>query len=123
MSENTKQTKTDKGWSVTWANIYLDQSQKEAAKLFCADPERVVNMAETLLTDGYTISFAFSEKSDSVVCTLTGKTCSEENKGVAMATHAGSMESALFRALYKHYVVCDNRSWLEVAASFSYPQP
>lgn len=123
MSENTKSNKTDKSWSVKWANIYLDQAQKEAAKLFCADPERVVNMAETLLTDGYTISFAFSEKSDAVVCTLTGKTCSEENKGVAMATQGGSMESALFRALYKHYVLCADCSWLEMAANFSYPQP
>lgn len=123
MSDDMKSSKKTNTWSVKWANIYLDQAQKEAAKLFCADPERVVNMAETLLTDGYSISFAFSEKSDAVVCTITGKSCDGGNKGVAMATHGGSMESALFRALFKHYVVCADCSWLEVAESYSYPQP
>lgn len=123
MSGESKDKKATQTWKVTWANIYLDSAQKEAAKLFCADPERTVNMAESLLTDGYTISFAFSEKSDSVVCTLTGKNCVEANKGVAMATHGSSIEAALHRALFKHYVLCDGSSWMEVAEGFDYPQP
>lgn len=123
MNESKSKSEKAHTTSLVWANIYLDAQQKEAAKLFCADSERVLAMWETLLTDGYSVSFSFSEKTDSDVCTIIGKTCPEGNRGVGMTTHGGDVFSALYRALYKHFVICADCTWLEAAGDTNYPTP
>lgn len=108
---------------LVWANIYLDPQQKEAAKLFCQDADRTQALWESLLTDGYTVSFAFSERTDSVTCTIIGKSCAPSNLNVGLTSHAGNIQTALYRALYKHYVLCAECSWLEMAGENNYPTP
>lgn len=123
MSESKSLESGSKKVGLAWANIYLDPAQKEAAKLFCQDPDRTQAMWESLLTDGYTVSFAFAERTDSVTCTIIGKSCHERNLNVGMTTHAGNIQSALYRALYKHYVLCADCSWLDAAGDTPFPTP
>lgn len=123
MSGKKQSESGSKQVGLVWANIYLDEAQKQAAKLFCQDPDKTASMWESLLTDGYTVSFAFSERTDSVTCTIIGKTCTEGNIGVGLTTHGGDVFSALYRALYKHYILCAECTWMELAGETSYPTP
>jgi hypothetical protein len=110
-------------FKIQWANIYLDNQQKEAAELYAADPDRVIDLWGDLLVAGYTISFAFNEQTDSFICTLMGKRSGDANEGWGMTSHAATIKKALNRALYKHFVACAGSSWGEVAERYSQPQP
>lgn len=106
---------------LNWSNVYLSSQQKEAAKLFAADSDRVESCLSTLLSDGFNVSFAFNEKTDSFVCTVIGKTCSPRDVGWGMSSHAGTWFDALARALYKLFVLREDMSFAEMGEAFSTP--
>lgn len=108
---------------LVWANIYLDPAQKEAARLFSADDDKFFSCWHDLLACGYSLSTGYNDQTNSFICTLIGKNTGGVNDGVGMTTHAGTVLEAIQRALYKHYVVCENDSWVAVAESMRPPQP
>lgn len=110
-------------WSLTWANIYLDSSQKEAAKLYASNPDAFWSALSSMLCEGYGVSVGFNPQSESFIATAIGKACEGPNMGCGMTTHAGTPEVALQRMIYKHYIMCERESWLDVAATFVRPEP
>lgn len=111
-----------KEWTgLRWANVYLSLQQKEAAALFAADPDSVDSFVATLLSDGYNISFAFNEKTDSFVCTVIGKTCKAEDIGWGMSSHAGTWFGALARTLFKLFVLREGMTFQEMGETYSTP--
>ena len=124
-SKSESGASTSKGQSnaLRWANIYLDAAQKEAAKLFTQNPDHFSGLIATLLSEGYTLSLAFNEETDSTICTIIGKRCGAPNEGWGMSTHAGSWELAMARALYKHFILGEELSYAEMAAVFENPRP
>jgi hypothetical protein len=108
---------------IRWANVYLESSMKEAAKLLGKDADKLESMIHTLLSDGYTLSHSFNEKTDSFITTIIGKRVDNANQGWAMTTHAGSWYDSLCRALYKHFVLGEQFTYEEMNDRFGNNQP
>lgn len=122
-NEHTLQGGNQSPQRIKWANVYLSSQQKEAARLFAADSDRMSSCLSTLLSDGYNVSFSFNDKTDSFTCTVIGKSCKECDLGWGMTSHAGDWFDALGRALYKLFILREDMSFEEMSAAFENPLP
>ena len=103
---------------VLWANIYLDQSQKEQAKLLASDHDHLFSLMSDLIAAEYTVSFAVSPATNSFVCTLICKAEGDPNEGWGMSTHGGDWVAALARSMFKHYILGDGFTYAELAERY-----
>lgn len=74
----------------------------------------LVTLLQSMADDGYRVGVSWSGEKQSYTVSVTCREAGSVNAGLCMTSFAGTLETALWLALYKHVVVTDER-WLENA--------
>lgn len=121
-SEKPESTDSPQFPKMKWANIYLNQQQRESAKLLDQKDGSFDSMMATLLGDGYKMSHSFNEETQSTICVIIGARVDGPNHGWAMTTHGGDWYTATLRALYKHFILGAEMTYEEMSQAYTAPQ-
>jgi len=73
--------------------------------------EHLDDLVIGLLQTNHKIGFSFNETTDAFICSVTGKAEDCNNASKCFTSHAKDYSTALWVALFKHYVVWDNGVW------------
>lgn len=105
-------------WNTTFVDIPLTGYTWEQISEQWGVPEEVVELATSLLEDGYRLGFSYNPQNDAFICSVTCKAEESVNNGCTFTAFAGSWFEALVAALFKHYVVAQEQ-WRSVGGSVS----
>lgn len=79
--------------------------------LYEGDPVRAL---QSLADDGYRVGVSWSGEQQAYTISLTCRNSESVNNGMCMTSFAGTLETAVRLAVFKHVVVCNER-WVEAS--------
>lgn len=106
--------KTASGGFGEFANIRLSEEHESLVTDLLERGDDVYQGLTRLIDMNYRVSFAYSEPSQAVVCSLTCRDEGVPNSGLTMTSFAESWYDALCVALVKHYEVAKG-DWRSVS--------
>lgn len=74
----------------------------------------LVTFLQSLADDGYRVGVTWSGEQQAYTVSLTGRGADCPNNGLCMTSFAKTLPTALWLAIYKHTIVCEER-WLDGA--------
>jgi len=101
----TSQGLTDKAAWQGFANIELEQKDKDAISGGVLDGDAVLEIMADILGTGHKIALAYDPERDTVSCAVTGAYARCRNAGLTMTSFARDITTALLVAAYKHEVI------------------
>jgi hypothetical protein len=116
MKQARKNSSKNNQWTTEFVQYSLSSDDK---KDFIAwqkkHSEELDDMVIGLLQTGHKIGYSFSDTSDSFIVSVTGRPEGCNNAGKCFTSHAKDYGTALWVALYKHYVIWGNGVWEAIA--------
>lgn len=116
MPRNGKKSSKSNNFSTEFVSCTLTTEDKKAFPTWQAkNAEHLDDFVIGLLQTNHKVSFSFSEGNDSFICSVTGKPEDCNNASKCFTSHAKDYTTALWVALYKHYVIWQNGVWESTA--------
>jgi len=101
-------------YGVNFVNIRIAPDNREKVLQWILDNEADLGeMLVNLIGDNYKLSLNEDTANDCFIVAITGSDENRVNRGLCMTTRSNDLMECLFMALYKHYVMCDGKSWGE----------
>jgi len=118
MARSNKSKGKANAFSTEFVTYTLSSDDKKAFPVWQKkNLEHLDDLIVGLLQTNHKISFSFSEGNDSFICSVTGKPEDCNNASKCYTSHAKDYSTALWVALYKHYIIWDNGVWESLADS------
>lgn len=92
-----------------FVDVKLSQEDRKAFLEWHGKQTGLVTHLQCLADDGYRVGVSWSGEHQSYTVSLTGRAEGSANNGLCMTSFAGSLEMALWLALFKHIVVTDGK--------------
>lgn len=113
-------TKQQQQQWTTFVNIPVPSEALDEIREMWREADTTYDGLESLVREGYRVSFSFNGATDAVICAVTCKSDGDPNNGKTFTSFAGDWYTALQVALYKHYVVA-GQIWGDGEAGSSRP--
>lgn len=111
---------SEKAQWVGFANVRLDEEQREAYAAWDITPAEVWEKFTEMLSTGYKITVSHQPKKNSFTCAATCENAADPNAGMTMSSYAGTWGDAVKVMLFKHFEVTKG-TWGAVEARTSSP--
>lgn len=93
----------------------LTADQLEAFAVFEVHDDDLMDLIQTVLTEGYKLTLTYSSQSDTYNCSMTCNAEKHPNQGYTMSAFAPSMYAAMRLLMFKHFVLLDT-NWENIPA-------
>jgi len=112
MPKPTKKSSKSSQFSTEFVTYALSSDDKKAfAAWQKKNLEHLDDLVVGLLQTNHKVGFSFNENTDSFICSVTGKPEDCNNASKCFTSHAKDYATALWVALFKHYVIWNNGVW------------
>lgn len=98
-----------------FVDIKLTAEQRDEFKEWPGRGGDIVRQLQALADDGYRFGVSWSGEHQTYTVSMTGRSDGNPNSGLCMTSFAGSLETALWLAVYKHFLVAEE-DWTQGAS-------
>jgi len=87
----------------TFVSCELSQEEKDSLKSSILSPEEIIDLLDTMQSEGYRVAISHDSRSDCVGIYVTAVDADHENAGLALSSRGPNLSAAATVLSFKHY--------------------